>query len=184
MHTKNNRRKYIVDGKYQLSQVAAVVLSNSMVVALIAALLSWFYLIAWDGSVVVNYNRQIPIYLVICLVIVTLLSIYFSLHRSRSVAGMMKKLHYILENAEKGVFPEQKLVFRKSDYFRQIAVPLNQCLLQLQKNQKQNDGIFIQELEYLIHSIEKGETDISQVRISLQNILKNRKKQGDKPINN
>ena len=166
------RRKYLVDGRYQLSQAAAVIIANVMVLLLISALLSWFYLIAWDGSVAVNHNQRIPFYIMICVLIVTLFSVYFSLRRSRSVAGMMKKLHTVLENAGQGVFPEKKLVFRNSDYFRQLATPLNECLNQLQKKQGVDEAAMIGSLQELVDRIEQDEIDNAGVKRSLGEIIR------------
>ena len=58
-------RKLWVDPRYQVVQMAAVVLANILVALLIAGLLSWFYLLVWDGSVAVNHNQRIPIYVAV-----------------------------------------------------------------------------------------------------------------------
>ena len=92
-------RKLWVDPRYQVVQMAAVVLANILVALLIAGLLSWFYLLVWDGSVAVNHNQRIPIYVAVAALAVTLVTVYCSLRRSRAIAGMMKKLHTVLSEA-------------------------------------------------------------------------------------
>jgi len=125
---KRYARKLLVNPRYQMVQIGVVVLANSLVTLLVAGLLSWFYLLYWDGSIVVQHNARIPYYVLAAVLLVTSLTVLFSLQRSRMVAGMMKKIQMVLENAEAGRFPEQPLAFRKSDSFPQLAAPLNRCL--------------------------------------------------------
>lgn len=133
MVKKKYRRKYLVNGRYQLAQALVAVLANAFAVLLTGALLAWFYLVVWDGSLAVNHNRLIPLYLAGSLTVVVFSSSYFSLRSSRSVAGMMKKLQMVLEDAGRGVLPERQVRFRKSDYFQELEAPLNACLEQLRK---------------------------------------------------
>ena len=127
MNTKF-KRKFLVNPPFQLKQVSVLLVANILIVFLISALLSWFYLIAWDGSVAYNHNQRIPEYIAVCTLLVTLATIYISLRRSRSIAGMMKKIQVVLEDAAIGILPARKLTFRRSDYFQQLAAPLNDCL--------------------------------------------------------
>jgi hypothetical protein len=170
--SKHYRRKYLVDGRYQLSQAAAVILGNVIVAVLVGALLSWFYLLAWDGSVAVNHNRRIPFYITICILVVVALSSYFNLRKSRSIAGMMKKLHTVLDNAGRGEFPATKIVFRKSDYFGQLATPLNECLGQLRKSRSAGGPALIESLQDLADRIEKDKIDNAGVKRSLRKIIR------------
>lgn len=128
---KKYRRRYIVDGHYQMGQLIAILASNIMTGFLIGAFMSWFYFVTMNGFSTENHQQRFPVYLVLCIGFVGILSIYFSFRRSRSVAGMMEKIHQVLEDASKGEFPDQKVSFRRSDYFRRIETPLNTCLEQL-----------------------------------------------------
>ncbi len=173
MVKRNDRRKYLVDGRYQLTQVAVVLCANILAVLLTSAMLSWFYLIAWDGSVAVNHNQRIPYYIATCVLVVILCSVFFSLRRSRSAAGMMTILHTILDNARRRTFPECAIAFRKTDYirFRQLAEPLNDCLNQLERLQASDYAALMERLEDLAAGIEKGEIDISGVQHILDTLL-------------
>nr|WP_319393853.1 hypothetical protein [uncultured Desulfobacter sp.] len=132
--TQKFRRKYLVDLPYQFTQAGLVLLANLLVMIFIAFLLSWYYLIASDSTLVVNYNHQVPVLISCAIFIVCLSSTFFSLRRSRSTAGMMMILRQILTNAAKGVFPKRPVLFRHSDYsgFRNLADPLNDCLICMQ----------------------------------------------------
>lgn len=133
MKKEKFRRKYIVNKKYQFGQVAAVLAANLLVAVLMAVLLSWFYLLVLDGGVVCNHNRQVPVYLAGATLIIVLLSMFWSLRRSRSIAGMIKKLDSVLTEAGHGIFPDSPLVFRKGDHFTSLSVPLNRCIARLRE---------------------------------------------------
>lgn len=158
-------RRLLVDPRYQFFQMAAVVLANILVTILIAGLLSWFYLVAWDGSVAVNHNQRVPVYVAVAALTVTLLTVYCSLRRSRAVAGMMHKLHAVLDNAGQGRLPESRLTFRQSDYFAQLADPLNRCLDRLR--QQQGDPASPGRLRELLDEIDGGSADLPRVRAAL-----------------
>jgi hypothetical protein len=158
-------RRLLIDPRYQFLQMAAVVVGNILVTILIAGLLSWFYLVAWDGSVAVNHNQRIPVYVAMAALMVTMLTVYCSLRRSRAVAGMMHKLHIVLDNAGEGRLPDSRLAFRKSDYFSQLADPLNRCLDRMR--QQQSDPATSVRLRDLLEEIDGGSVDLSQVRDTL-----------------
>jgi hypothetical protein len=136
-----HKRAYFVDPGYQLPQLAVGLLVNILVVLLLTALLSWFYLLAWDGSIAYNHNRLIPVYIFTFIACVALAASFFSLRRSRELAGMMKKLHRVLDEASCGNFPEGEVVFRKSDHFSSLARPLNDCLAQMRCRQNQEASL-------------------------------------------
>jgi len=136
MRQGSTRRRYMVHPRYQLGQAGIFLGINLLLLLLAALLLSWFYLFYFQGHVVCNHNRAFPWYLTAVGLLVLLLSSLWSLRRSRSVAGMMRKLEIVLSNAARGVFPEQPLVFRRGDSFGELARPLNDCVVQL-KRQRQ-----------------------------------------------
>nr|WP_321465070.1 hypothetical protein [uncultured Desulfobulbus sp.] len=167
--SKRYSRKLLVDPRYQVVQMAVVVVANILVTLLVAGLLSWFYLMAWDGSVAVHHNRRIVLYISGAGIVVTVLSILFSLHRSRIVAGMMKKLHQVLENALQGDFPPQDVAFRKNDYYPQLAEPLNRCLDRMRCAQPQMR--LREDLKCLLAEIDSGGVDLAAVRHSLAALI-------------
>lgn len=138
---KAYRRKYLVDSSYQFSQAGAVIAANVLVALLMAGLLSWFYLLEWNGNLVYDHNRLIPIYILTLILIVTLGTTLLSLRRSRIIAGMIKKLHSVLSDAGQGILPERAIRFRRSDYFGQLAVPLNRCLERLRHREAREDAL-------------------------------------------
>ena len=168
---KTYKRKYWVNTGFQLGQAAALIVAHAALAMLIFALLSWFYMIVWDGDVTVNYNREIPYYIFVLLVIVTLVSVYFSLRRSRRIAGMMKKIHTVLDNAGKGRFPDRELTFRASDYFKELAVPLNVCLEQLRQGQGSSPERIAGRIQIVADGISSGEMDMDRVKSALDEII-------------
>lgn len=138
---RSYRRKYLVDIGYQFAQAGLVIAANLLVALLMAALLSWFYLLEWDGSIAVDHNRRIPVYILTFMFVVMLGTTLLSLRRSRMIAGMFLKLNKVLSDAAEGILPEREISFRRSDYFGQLADPLNRCLRRLgQSDGGQSDG--------------------------------------------
>jgi hypothetical protein len=127
------RRRLLIDSRYQLGHLAVILSANVLVMLLIAVLISWFYLLFFKGNLVCDHNRLFPFYLGgIALVVMLVLSLW-SLSRSRSVAGMMRKTESVLVEATEGSFPQKPLIFRKSDYFGTLAGPINTCIARMQR---------------------------------------------------
>lgn len=166
------KRKLLVNNGYQFRQMGIVIVSNILVLLFISALLSWFYLLVMDGSVAYNHNRKIPLYILSGLGIVIFLSAYCSIRRSRTIAGMMKKLQAVLEDAGRGILPERKLVFRKEDYFDELARPLNNCLEKLKKNPLDSRGDVLIQLETISHKLENGKADKTELLGLLNSVTK------------
>lgn len=136
MKQEKHRRRYLVNTRYQLTQAGVAIAANLLVALLMAALMSWFYLLSLNRGLAANHNQLFPVYLSVAALMVIVFSTFWSLRRSRIVAGMMRKLDLILRDAARGVFPDAPLVFRKGDYFAWLAQPLNECFLQLRKRQE------------------------------------------------
>ena len=173
MKSKQIKRKYLVNGKYQLSQAAVTIIANLSVAFLMAALLSWFYLLVWDGhgSVIYNHNKMIPVYLVGAAILVILLSLFWSLRRSRAIAGMIKKIDKVLIDASHGVFPERPLVFRKGDHFTSLSDSLNRCISQLKK-QNINESSEVVSIQALMNRIDSGGMSNKEILSNLGDILR------------
>lgn len=169
---KNHRRRYLVDGKYQWGQALAVILGHTGAVLITGSLLSWFYLIMKSG-VAVNHNRLFPFYLGGCLVAVLLLTVFFSFRRSRSMAGMIHKIHNILNDADNGVYPEEGIDFRRSDYFGSISGPLNACLNRM----KENEAI-LRSINVLLKDIQNRANDPDYLKVQLELILRKANQKG------
>lgn len=155
-------RKYLVDSGYQLTQAGILVVANVLVALLMAALLSWFYLLEWDGSIAYDHNRRIPIYILSLTLTVIVVATLLSLRRSRRIAGMFMKLNQLLENAAAGVLPEREVRFRRSDDFRELAGPLNRCLARLRDQQagasrQPGNADLAEQLAALRSRLEQGE---------------------------
>lgn len=168
---KNYKRKYLIDAPFQLKQVSVLIVANLLIVMLISALLSWFYLIAWDGNAAYNHNKMIPVYIVISALLVTLTTIFLSFRRSRNIAGMMKKLEMVLGDASRGIYPSRSLVFRKSDYFKQLADPLNDCLMQLRAGKNEVKKDILIDLQLIQNQIETDTFDEENIRKQLDDLI-------------
>jgi hypothetical protein len=129
MKIAKQQRKFLVNSRYQLPH-AGVVLVSQMVVAIIAVgATAAFYLLFFQGGVIMDHNRAIPWFLLMVAVVALGFTLWFSLRRSRRVAGLMLKIEALFIRAARGEYPERPLVFRKDDYFKELAGPLNACLV-------------------------------------------------------
>ena len=164
------RRRNIVNKKYQFSQVAVALTANLLVALLMAVLMSWFYLLVLDGGVVCNHNRQVPLYLAGAALVIVLSDLFWSLRRSRSIAGMMCKLDIVLADAARGVFPGSRLVFRKRDPFARLAGPLNACLVRL-KMQQRHEEMAVRALQDLQQEFETGGMDSADAAHALDKVI-------------
>lgn len=133
MSNQRYQRQYLVNKKYQLTQAGVAIAANLLVILLMAALMSWFYLLYLNQGVAANHNRLFPVYIAVAALLVVFFSTFWSLSRSRMVAGMMRKLDIVLQDAASGKLPDRPLIFRKGDYFQWLAAPLNNCFLRLQQ---------------------------------------------------
>jgi hypothetical protein len=164
------RRRYLVNTRYQLTQAGVAIAANLMVALLMAAMMSWFYLLYLESGIVANHNQLFPIYLAVASLIVLVISTFWSLRRSRIVAGMMRKLDIILRDAAGGIFPEKPLVFRKGDYFGWLAQPINDCFLQLKKQRRIHDSTVVA-LDELKTRIVAGEVNNEGIVRKIDEIL-------------
>lgn len=171
MKKKKYKRKYLVNGRYQFSQAAVTIIANLSVALLITALLSWFYLLAWNGIVIYNHNKMIPVYLICIVVLVISFSLLWSLYRSRAIAGMIKKIDSTLTDASNGVFADEPLKFRKGDYFASLSVSLNRCLALLQEKESSAESeVFA--MQTLVSGIDSEDMNSKDVRNQLNVIIK------------
>lgn len=166
------RRRYLVNGRYQLRQAAGIVLANILVVALTSFLLAWLYLVVWDTTLICNHNRQVPMMIALFSVAVLLATLFFSFRRSREVAGMMEKLVGILTRAAAGEIPEGEVTFRKTDSFLDLTAPLNACLDQLRLFQEKNgrEGTEAAELERLARQIGMQQQGLAEIVLALESL--------------
>ncbi len=167
---KGYKRKYLVNGRYQIPQALAVLLANVLALLLAVAVLAWFYLLVWDGSLAVSHNNVIPMLVGCCLVILFFSSAYFSIRRSRKIAGMMKKLNMVLHDASLGEIPNIPLAFRKSDYFKEIETPLNLCLLQLKLSHQGGTHDVLQKIQGISRDLDGGVVTEKDIQKRIQKI--------------
>lgn len=162
MKTDQQRRRLLVDLRYQLTQLGVALAANILVMLLVAVLMSWLYLLFFKGNLACSHNRLFPLYLMATALGVIVLSTLWSLRRSRTVAGMMRKLEYVLNDAAKGRFPDRALIFRKGDYFTGLAGPLNACLVRMKKQENRMETA-IESLQGLQIVVREGKVDREEV---------------------
>lgn len=151
------QRRYLINTRYQVTQAGVAIAANLLVILLMAALMSWFYLLYLNQGVSANHNRLFPMYIAAAALMVIVISTFWSLRRSRRVAGMMRKLDIVLMDAANGKFPESPLIFRKGDYFRWLASPLNSCFLRMQQQQR-----LLESTTFALETL-KGKIDARQI---------------------
>ena len=166
MKKAKHKRKFLVNKRYQLRECGLSLTANILVALLMALLLSWFYLFVMDGGVVCNHNRRLPLYVAFLTMGIALIAAFWSLHKSRSVAGMMNKINILLNDASRGNFPSERLVFRKGDYFSWLAAPLNTCLVRMHRQQKCLQDA-VPELEVVLEKLESGDADKGSIIAAL-----------------
>ena len=166
MNSARQRRRYLVHLRYQLPQAGAALVANLLVMLFIAVLMSWLYLLFYKGTLVGSHNRLFPLYLAGAALVVVVLSTLWSLRRSRAVASMMGKIFLLLTDASRGVFPRQPLVFRQTDHFRDLAQPLNACIVRM-KRQQANQEEAMEVLEGLQEALQRDKMDWETVDMVL-----------------
>ncbi len=164
------KRALVVDGGYQIRQAVVVIISNMLIALGVAALLTWFYLMEWDGSIAYNHNHVAPVLLAGVVAFVAIAVPLFSFRRSRELAGMMKKMKWLLEDAAAGKVPEQQVRFRRSDYFGYLAEPLNKCFEQIRQRQAGVDACYADELSAIRELLASG-GDLNQVVTRLDRLI-------------
>jgi hypothetical protein len=133
---KRVRRSTWVDPKYQLAQAAVGVAGNLLVAVLMAALMSWFYLLVFRAPLGVSHNRLVPLLVAGAILFVMVASAYVSFRRSRALAGMVRKIGMVMSAAAEGRFPDRPLVFRRDDYAAGLTEPLNRCLVEMRRRRQ------------------------------------------------
>ncbi|WP_448871229.1 hypothetical protein [Desulfobulbus propionicus] len=137
MTPPKQRRRLLINSRYQLRNLAVILTANLVLMLLIAVLISMFYLLFFRGNLACDHNRLFPLYLGGLALAVMLLLTLWSLYRSRSVAGMMRKIELVLAGTAQGHLPEEPLAFRKDDYFATMAVPINGCIARMRRQDQQ-----------------------------------------------
>jgi len=152
-----------------------VVLTINLVLILLSAtVVSWFYLFFYKGNMVCDLNRMFPWYMGgVALAVLLLLSLW-CLNRSRSVAGMMRKVETVLVKAAHGHLPQEPLVFRKQDYFCALAAPINGCLarIRLQDQQRHATVLALEELQQEIAEQPQDHAMVQQKVATIVSLLK------------
>ena len=133
MKDNKKRRALVVHARFQLSQAGVALLANLLVVLLVAALVSWFYLMVLDNCLVASHNQTFPLLLALLALVVVLFTTWWSLRTSRRIAGQFRKLADTLEGAARGEVPDSAVAFRKDDHFPQLAGPLDDCLRRMRQ---------------------------------------------------
>ncbi len=137
MNTSRQRRRLLVNSRYQLTHLAVTLTANVVLMLLMATLISWFYLLFFKGNLVCDHNRLFPLYLAAIALMVVMFLTLWSLVRSRTVAGMMRKLELVLRAAAVGNLPDRPMAFRKHDPFAGLAEPLNGCFVRMRRLEQQ-----------------------------------------------
>lgn len=170
MKQQRSRRHLIISPHYQTSQAITTIILTVLVALLVAFLVSWFYLLFFNTRLVTNYSLEFPLSLGGAIIILLVCSMFWSLHHSRIIAGMVKKIEKVLSDGALGKFSSQPVQFRTNDHFKELASPINCCLLRLKNQQtileKQHRGL--QELDQQLAS---GKTDSESIRSEIARLL-------------
>jgi len=136
MKIAKQQRKFLVNSRYQLSHAGVILLSQMIVAFIAVAATAAFYLLFFQGGVIMDHNRTLPWFLLGVAIFALVMTLWLSLRRSRRVAGLMLKIEGLFLRASQGEFPERPLVFRRDDYFKELAGPLNACLVATRENDR------------------------------------------------
>ena len=85
------KRRSQIDTKYGSRQAALIIGVAVLVLVLVATLISWLYLLAWDGRVACPISPWAALYLWFCLAVSVMGTILVCLRRSRITADMSRK---------------------------------------------------------------------------------------------
>jgi hypothetical protein len=168
--SERKRRASWIDPRYQMIQALFGIGGNLMVAVLMAVLMSWFYLLVFRAPLGVDHNRLLPLLVAGAIILISLVSAYLNFRRSRSVAGMMRKIAVVMSAAAEGRFPDRPLVFRKDDYTAGLAEPLNRCLVELRQGRKGSKEIAAR-LQEVVEGMRAGKIQDSATLQNLEKLL-------------
>jgi hypothetical protein len=171
------RRNYFVDKPFQLSCAGSMLLLQLFGVVATAFTITWLYYFVLDEHLVTTPNRLFFVKAVIILIFMAVGVLIWTVKHTHAVAGPVYKMGAVLRNAARGSFPEEKLHFRKGDWFGGVARDVNSCLgkmkqdaaclrevgleLYMFKNRLESTGLSqeqcITEIEGILSRIEQSE---------------------------
>jgi len=156
---KKIRRRFLVNPGYQLSQGGVILASHLLVALLIAGICSWFYLFVMDNGVVCNHNREFIRYLCAGALFVTMVTVFWAVRYSCSVAGMMIKLDMIMKEAGRGNLPSGSIAFRQKDHFPWLARSMNDCFAQMKQYRTDKEAV-LQKISTIQKRLAGGELNV------------------------
>jgi hypothetical protein len=121
------KRRLIVNGKFQFSHIFNILFLMAAGTCILTLIAIWI-ITCLDNRLEINPVNE-GLYAVIGAATVIIgASIVWSLYYTRSIAGQMKKISVLLENAAKDDLPEKGTIrFRDNDSFKWIAPGLEAC---------------------------------------------------------
>jgi hypothetical protein len=122
---KKFKRKIIVNPKLQLGWAFFVAILQLPGIVITGFVMSWFYLIYLDNNMNASCNTQaLVVMAVLCLFLISA-AIVFVVRRTTTVAGPVKKLQILMSEMAQGRAPENRITFRKGDWFSELENDLN-----------------------------------------------------------
>lgn len=161
------KRKLFINRRYQIPHAAITLCSHLLVSMVTTIMVSAFYLLFFHGGITFNHNRLLPWYLLGMGSIILSSTLVYSLRRSRRIAGLMLKIEGTLARAARGQFPDHPLIFRKDDFFKELAPTLNACLLTIKEKEQRLENLRDQ-LDNLLALVEKeGDAPTACARLQM-----------------
>ncbi|WP_319406538.1 hypothetical protein [uncultured Desulfosarcina sp.] len=122
-------RSQLVDKNFQLSFTANILLIAGFSMLATTVVVSWtFVYILNDHLATSVWNQSYVVKFCVIMGCIAVGIFFWTVWRSRSIAGPVIKIRKVLRVAAEGCFPEQPVVFRRGDAFPGLAEDLNRCL--------------------------------------------------------
>lgn len=122
------RRRFIVDGKFQLALVGNMLLIVGAGMLASALIVGWtvvYYLSdRLTCAIDTGYLMKMGIILGFVLAGITI----WTVRRSLAISGPVYKIRSVLQAAVRGEFPAHPVALRRGDAFTELATDLNRCL--------------------------------------------------------
>ncbi|MCG8552940.1 MAG: hypothetical protein MI799_21240 [Desulfobacterales bacterium] len=122
---KKYKRKIIVNPRLQLGWAFFVAMLQLPGIVITGFIMSWFYLIYLDENLNASCNTSALVVLAVACLMLILGAVVFIVRRTTSVAGPLKKLQILISEMARGRAPENRIAFRKGDWFSELENDLN-----------------------------------------------------------
>ena len=138
---KIRRRRYLVDRPLQFGYAANMILLQLVVAAVTAAVTAWIVLFVLNDRLTGQLDAGFFFKVAVILIFMAAGVAIWAVRSSHAVAGPIFKTRRLLHAAAAGGLPDQPVVFRRGDAFKELAPDLNSLFQAIRHRQQRLDGL-------------------------------------------